>query len=57
MIAGRHRTAGIVGAQANFNNVVRVRPIRVMIMSLGNSGNLGHECKGGREISELKPSK
>ncbi len=57
MIAGRHGATSIMRAQSNFDDIVRVRPIRVMILGLGNCGNLGHERKGGREVGELKLSK
>ncbi len=56
MIAGSHGATGIMRAQANFDDIVRVRPIRVMILGLGNCGNLDHECKGGSEVGELKLS-
>jgi len=54
MIAGCYGATGIMRAQANFDDVVRVRPIWVMILGFGDRGNLGHECKRGREVCELK---
>jgi len=56
MIAGRYGAIGIMRAQANFDDIVRVRPIRVMILGFGDRGNLGHECKGGLEVCEFKLS-
>ena len=54
MISVGHCSALVVAAEVNFDDVPRVRPIGMMVLFLGQLGNLRHESKGFGEIDEFK---
>ena len=52
VVAGRHGTARVVGAQAKFDHVVLVAEPRMMVEPLGFGGHVGEEGEGRAEVSE-----